>query len=202
MGYYVRVLTPNDRIVTVTRLRSALANEGLSADLKIEEGDDQDWTQLVLSHAKGDEIAAIERNEVAAGTLGRDEIDEFIEETRGGHPAVNAKWLGQYLKRVKVIYSFQVLNGSEATGGWDALGAVKSEIWSALGGIFQADLEGFSNEKGYHILWQFSKGVSGSWCMALLNQDGSWTNFQMELGNLHQRESFLAGKLPKGAKLL
>ena len=64
----------------------------------------------------------------------------------------------------------------------------------------QADREGFSNEDGYHILWQFSESAKGDWWMGVL-RDGSWTHFQMDLGNLKQRESFFQGLVPDGAKL-
>ena len=34
-----------------------------------------------------------------------------------------------------------------------------------------ADHEGFSNEEGFHILWQFSNSVKGTWWMGVL-KDG------------------------------
>lgn len=82
------------------------------------------------------------------------------------------------------------------------VGNIKSTIWSKVGGILQADNEGFSNEDGYHILWQFSDDVSGEWNMAVKNFFGKWTNFTMDLGDLKQREEFWAGNVPKKAKKL
>ncbi|WP_454047537.1 hypothetical protein [Chryseobacterium sp. Marseille-Q8038] len=79
---------------------------------------------------------------------------------------------------------------------------IKSVIWSKVGGIFQADNEGFSNENGYHILWQFSEDVTGEWNMAVKNFFGGWTNFTMDLGDEIQRKEFLAGKVPNNAKKL
>ena len=54
----------------------------------------------------------------------------------------------------------------------------------------------------YHILWQFSDDVEGLWRMALLNDDGSWTRFEMELGNAAHRRSFLEGRVPRGVTAL
>ena len=68
-----------------------------------------------------------------------------------------------------------------------------------VGGIIQADNEGFSNEDGYHILWQFADDVSGNWNMAVKNFFGNWTNFTMNLGDQRQREEFWKGSVPKGA---
>ena len=102
---------------------------------------------------------------------------------------------------MRTISAFQVLNGVYEENGWERLGAIKGKLWNELGGIFQADGEGFSNEHGYHILWQFSDGVTGPWWMGVLSQDGSWTHFQMELGNGAQREQFLNGEGPAGVTL-
>ncbi|HSE26404.1 MAG TPA: hypothetical protein VLB68_32350, partial [Pyrinomonadaceae bacterium] len=66
--------------------------------------------------------------------------------------------------------------------------------------ILQADNEGFSNEEGYHILWQFNDSVNGTWWMAVMKGD-QWKPFQMDLGDHKQRESFFKGQIPKGAKL-
>ena len=101
---------------------------------------------------------------------------------------------------MKCIYAFQVLSGTYQTNGWEILGVVKDCIWSAAPSIVQADNEGFSNEDGYHILWQFEDSVDGDWSMAVL-RDGQWQRFEMDLGNHKHRESFFEGKIPSGAKL-
>ena len=61
--------------------------------------------------------------------------------------------------------------------------------------IIQADLEGFTNEEGYHILWQFSDSVSGPWNMGVL-QDDTWYHFRMDLGDPAHRAAFLDGEMP------
>jgi hypothetical protein len=153
------------------------------------------WENLVLSHADGDAIAAIERNPVLPGTLGGDEIAEFIEAISGCRPASAVPWLTSFLGSVKTIYSLQHLSGTEVGNGADALRAVSESIWARGGAILQADGEGFSNEDGYHILWQFNDNVSGPWWMAIRQED-KWVPFEMELGNLEQRAAFLEGRVP------
>ncbi|MEQ1518614.1 MAG: hypothetical protein ABL931_19205, partial [Usitatibacteraceae bacterium] len=96
------------------------------------------------------------------------------------------------------IYAFQVL-GETTDSGWAAIGALKGKLWNALSGIFQADGEGFSNEAGYQIVWQFSERVSGPWWMGLL-KDGAWVHFEIELGNQSHRDHFLNGQIPPGVK--
>ena len=102
---------------------------------------------------------------------------------------------------MKVIYAFQLLKGTDVSGGWSQLHRLYSAVWNHAGGILQADGEGFSDEGGFTILWQFSDGVSGEWNMGVL-KDGDWVHFQMDLGNEHHRKAFFSGQVPDGAKLL
>jgi hypothetical protein len=90
----------------------------------------------------------------------------------------------------------------EEEGGWDAVHAVQWEIWMTLGGILQADGEGFSNEDGYHILWQFPEDAAGTLNAAVLGPTHRWIPFEMDLGDPEHRRAFLAGQVPQGARRL
>ena len=76
--------------------------------------------------------------------------------------------------------------------GSNALHALRSKLWERGDAIIQADGEGFTNEEGYHIVWQFSDSVSGPWNMGVL-QDGVWRHFSMDLGDPDHRAAFLKG---------
>ena len=196
MAYYVRVLTTSDRVVPA----SVLAGELKGPSLTVEGGSDDDWEELLLAHANGRAIAAIERGVVKEGSLAAEELAQFIEELEGLKPASGAQWLGDFFPTVKAIYAYQILSGADLDDGWSGVDAIKAKLWNELGGIFQADDEGFSNEDGYQIVWQFSEGVSGPWWMGLRQGDG-WVHFRMELGDRAQREAFLRGEVPSEAKL-
>lgn len=200
MPYYVRVLSTSANCVSFSRLQSALEKEQAAATLSIEAGEPEDWTQIILAHADGDEIALIERDVVQEGSLAEAELAEFAEDVVDCKPTTAANWLVEYFPRVKCIYAFQVLSGAYQTNGWEIFEVAKSCIWSAAPSIIQADNEGFSNEDGYHILWQFNDSVDGDWWMGVL-RDGQWQRFEMDLGNHKHRESFFAGEIPSGAKL-
>jgi hypothetical protein len=129
--------------------------------------------------------------------LGADEIQEFCDAIVDCDPPAARDWLLDYFSRVRVIYAFQLLTGTEKQSGWEILGSLRNAIWRNVGGIIQADGEGFSNEEGYHILWQFSESVRGNWWMGVL-ENGSWVHFEMDLGNPQHREAFLAGNVPAG----
>jgi hypothetical protein len=199
MGYYIRVLALEETIPSLGDLKACLPP---SQELRIESGEESDWSQLLLAHKTGREIAVIGRNPVIPGELGEEELNEFIENVKGEKPESAAKWLLQFLPRVRVIYAFQVLSGADVDKGWDGVRSLQGCLWGKLGGILQADLEGFSNEDGYHILWQFNRDHDGPWNMAVLDSNGRWIAFEMDLGNPNHKEVFLSGRVPEGVKLI
>jgi hypothetical protein len=158
------------------------------------------WSHLVLAHENGDEIAIIERHLVAPGSLGQEELDELGIEVTDCLPSSAAEWLTDYFPRVRCVYAFELLAGLDHDDGWKALTAVKNRIWAFAPAIIQAVSEGFSNEQGYHILWQFRDSVDGMWWMGVL-RNGSWTHFEMDLANRMHRKAFLQGEVPDGVKI-
>jgi hypothetical protein len=199
MGYYIRVLTRSKKIIPLSQLQKDLKKEGQDFSLTLERGTPKAWDQLLLSHSKGPEVAVVERNPVEKESLGQAELLEFLIDIQGEKPESAVAWLGQYLPKVKTIYAFQILKGAHVKDGWSGANCVRDSLWR-LGGIIQADGEGFSNEAGYHILWQFSDRVKGPWWMGVL-KDKRWVHFQMQLGNRKQRGAFCRGEVPEGVKL-
>jgi len=200
MAYYIRILGTSDYKIHLDEIIILLKDNGLSAKFNIDTNETPDnWNIIEVSSLNGEYLMQIERNTTNKDT-GKEEIEEFKEEILEYKPISASKWLYKYLDKVKVIYTFQLLNGSMKEENFPIIESIKSAIWSKVGGIFQADNEGFSNEDGYHILWQFSDNVTGEWNMAVKNFFGGWTNFTMDLGNEIQRKEFLAGKVPKNAK--
>jgi hypothetical protein len=197
MGYYIRVLGKNLGNIPLDKLREA----SHPALLHISGGNGDTWEQLTLSHNSGQEIAIIEKNPVVEGQLGAEELQEFVDEVPHYKPESAATWLQRYLHTVKVIYAFQLLKGTDVTDGWSYLHRLHRAVWNHAGGILQADGEGFSDESGFTILWQFGDGVNGEWNMGVL-KDGDWVHFQMDLGNEQHRKAFFSGQVPDGAKRL
>jgi hypothetical protein len=196
MGYYIRVLGTDVAAVPLQRLKEHASPALIESD---EEGDS--WRQLVLRHPTGPEIAVIEKNPVVEGELGAEEVQEFLDEIPSCQPASAVSWLQGYLPKVRIVYAFQLLSGTDVDDGWSRLHAVYNAVWQVAGGILQADGEGLSNEDGYTILWQFSETAKGDWNVGLL-VDGAWKHVQIDLGNRQHREAFWNGYVPAGAKLL
>ncbi len=197
MGYYIRVLGKKLGNIPLDQLREVVQ----PAVLRVSGGGSDAWEELTLSHKSGQGIAIIEKTLVVEGQLGTDELQEFIDEVSHCKPEAAAAWLRHYLTGVKVIYAFQLLDGTDVDDGWAPLHRLHGTVWKHAGGILQADGEGFSDEDGYTILWQFSDSVSGLWNMGVLKDD-RWIHFEMDLGNEQHRAAFLSGKIPNGAKVL
>src|SRR6266481_388897 len=153
MPYRIRVLGVKDSVVPLEDLNAALQKKNIKAKLEIEESKDEKWTQLIAKHEDDMEIVQIERDSVNEGALAGEELNEYLDEMMDYEPHSAAVWLAEYLKKVKVIYAMQILDGSEVSDGWSVIHCLQSAIWKHVGGILQADLEGFSNEDGFHILW-------------------------------------------------
>lgn len=157
------------------------------------------WTQIALYLDNGDPVAEVDRF-----VKGEPDFDEYIadvvrlllddKEPVVPHSAV--RWLCQYMHKVQVVYSFKPHQALYDEKGW----AIFNQIWSNLKklepGIVHTQAEGFTNEAGDQITWEFPEVTTGAWKMAVLNDQNQWLNFTMDLANLEQRRSFQAGMLP------
>ncbi len=201
MAYYTRVLTKLADFPTVEELADLLRGDHPDCRLSLEEGEEEDWDSALLSTTDEVEIAVLERNPVFNGSLGQDEIADFLEDLEDARPETGVRWLKEFLGEVKMIYAFQHLQGAETEEGSAALHALRSALWERGDAILQADHEGFTNEEGFHIVWQFSDSVSGAWNMAVL-KDGTWQQFKMDLGDPDHRVAFFAGEVPSDAAMI
>ena len=203
MGYYIRIFGTSNPNIDIEELERALTRSGLTAKFEIDPTETKDnWTTVDVTNSAGDCLIQIERNPVVEGELGKEELEEFREQIKYYKPTSAVKWLLKYFNKVKVIYAFQILAATKSEDEWKIIDSVRARILAKTGGITQADREGFSNESGSHILWQFSDDVEGEYDMAVKTLFGNWTNFRMDLGDLKQREEFWKGKVPVGAKKL
>lgn len=195
MGYYTRVLSKDEEFPPFDELAQLIRERHPEFNLAIESGSEDGWETLLLAGNDEMEVALIERNPVAIGSVGQDEIAEFIEETQDCEPATGVEWLHEFLSSVRTVYTFQHLQGADTVEGGEALHALRAALWERGDAIIQADNEGFTNEEGYNIVWQFSDSVSGPWEMAVL-QDNVWHHFTMDLGDPEHRAAFLQGEVP------
>jgi hypothetical protein len=163
--------------------------------LTIESGEEEEWESLLLASDDEVEVAVIERNPVYDGSIGQDQIADFLEDIQDCKPETGVRWLAVYLDEVRTIYALQHLQGADMVDGGNALHALRAHLWERGDAIIQADGEGFTNEEGFHIVWQFSDSVSGPWNMGVYKDD-LWHHFKMDLGDPDHRAAFLNGEVP------
>ena len=203
VAYYTRILTKSEAVVSFSDLRTDLETKRPDVVLKLEDGTEDSWKVLSLAHKDGQHISIIERNPVTQGTMGEEELSEFMEIVEDCKPASGAEWLMGYLPNIKAIYAFQVIfTGAERDEGWEAMDKVKEHLWRKLGGLLQADQEGISNEEGSYIIWQFFDEAKSLVPMAVLDKQGRWITFEMDVGNKKHRKAFWKGKVPRGARIV
>ena len=195
MSYYTRVLSKQAEFPSAEELAEVVRSGYPDYRLTIECGVEEDWESLLLSSVDEVEVAVLERSDVYDGSPGQDEIADFIEELDDCKPRSGVRWLLDYLAEVKTVYAFQHLQGADTEEGGNALHALRSALWERGEAIIQADNEGFTNEEGFHIVWQFSDSVSGPWNMGVY-RDELWHHFKMDLGDPDHRAAFLAGEVP------
>ena len=195
MAYYTRVLSKDEEFPPFEELAEFIRAEHPDFKLSIEEGTEEEWETLLLAGNDEVEVALVERNPVFDGSVGQDEIADFLEDLQDCKPESGVQWLADYLDEVKTIYAFQHLQGAETEEGGNVLHGLRAALWERGDAIIQADEEGFTNEEGYHIVWQFSDSVSGPWNMGVY-QDGTWYHFTMDLGDPDHRAAFLSGEVP------
>jgi hypothetical protein len=195
VAYYTRVLSKDEEFPSFIELAQLIRAEHPEFRLTIEEGNEEEWESLLLSGIDEVEVALVERNPVDEGSIGQDAIADFLEDIQDCKPKSGVQWLEDYLSSVKSIYAIQHLQGSETMEGSNVLHALRTAIWERGNAIIQAEGEGFTNEEGYHIIWQFSDSISGPWKMGVL-QDGVWRHFSMDLGDPDHRVAFLKGTVP------
>ena len=98
MGYYTRVLSKDEAFPPFDELAQLVRTEHPDFKLSIEEGTEEEWETLLLSSNDEVEVALIERNPVADGSMGQDEVAEFMEETQECMPETGVAWLHVLLK--------------------------------------------------------------------------------------------------------
>jgi hypothetical protein len=147
MGYYIRVLSTSAECVPQALIQEVLRQSGFPADLEWLNGSNGNWNQFILSHTEGLEIANIERSLVETNSIGESELIEFQEEVKDAQPKSAAQWLSKYFKKVKTVYSFQILSGAYKNDGWNAIYIVQDIIFAFAPAIGQADAEGFTKRE-------------------------------------------------------
>lgn len=191
MGYYVRLLTPSQKVISFSEITAEVDS------IKLVSGIDQLWEKIEIYESKDNLISILERNSVSSGGLAETTLVELEESIKNCYPVSAREWLKKYFSRVKTIYTFQLFATNITKNGWPILGRIQNLLKDSLDGIIQADNEGFYNENGDYILWQMYKGASGTIPVATLDEKGEWVTYKLGLNSDKAIDLFKQGIVPK-----
>jgi hypothetical protein len=195
MSYFIRVLGKKNPDITLDDLYSELKKRNLKANLEItEDKKPESWDLLKVTRGRGLMLTQIERN-AKGDVLFEDEIEEFKAEIKDCEPKTAVPWLQSFFEATKVIYAFEIQKDAHKDNNFDVIDCIRDVIMSRTSGILQADGEGFSNDEGDHILWQFEDDeIEGELFVAVLDNKGKWQKYEIELSNPLDQKKFRNGK--------
>ena len=195
MGEYARVITKSMNKIDIENLKKAVEE-----DMKIEiiGNSEENWEKIILKRNDYNQIVT----EIVEVKNIEEEKAALLEGLTNSEPRNSAEWTSSYIKEAKKIYRFELFEGAEDQYGWYSFEALREALWESSGGIMQNDGEGYRNEEGFFIVWQFEYEVEGPYEAAILDEYGKWLCFEMELSDKTHEQQFKAGKLPKGLEIL
>ncbi len=191
MAYYVRLLSPSEKVIPF----SEIVKQGNS--IKLVSGTDIAWLKMEIYEPAYALISVLERDLITPGSLGENTLAKLRESIDNSYPINAREWVKNYLPKVKTIFSFHLISKDIVKEGWLTLGRIQNLLKDTLGGIIQADNEGFYNEDGDYILWQMYEGANGTIPAAILDDKGVWIPYQLKLNNKNAIERFKQGILPE-----
>jgi hypothetical protein len=201
MNYQARLFCHNEKNLQPHILKSGAANEPLGEKLEFETEKTNTHNQIIVKKNETELIIIIELlpEKKEEDKLKLKKIIEYCETKL---PAKNMKWVKKYLSKTKLLYEFIPLSGFESEEDFEILSLVIREAWVNSRGILQYINEGFTNESGDLVLWDYPYSITGIRSAALKDFTGRWKTFEMTLESLEQRKKFFKGKLPEKAKLI
>ena len=196
MSEFARLITKSEKEINFGNIDEVL--HGTDMELEVEKDGDGNWRKIILKRNDFNQILSV----ITKAENLEDEKKLLIDGLKDSEPANAAEWVKEYIEEAKNIYKFEIMEGSEDQYGWYTLESVREAIWEEVEGILQNDGEGYRNEEGFFIVWQFEYEVEGPYEAAVMDKKGKWHCFEMELENEEHVLQFKNGKVPQGLEIL
>ena len=193
MSNKTRLLTPSEKVIPFSTIKK------VSDRIKLVSGTEDLWEKIEIYDAHDILLATLEYaavNPESSGAVTLKELDRTIQNKL----PVNARqWLISYFTTVKAIYTFNLFPDRMNKNSWLILGGIQNFLKDSLGGIIQADNEGYYNEAGLYILWQMYEGATGNATAASLDDKGQWIpySYSLRLDDKKAVDLFKQGIAPK-----
>jgi len=192
---YLRIMTVSDREIPLIDLQKAAKHGAVwSMDLPDSQGN-----YLVVGPQVGDDStiwATIERNPVGPGTLGAEEVAEFLDSLDQGGPPSAARWLEDFLESVRAIYAIRIYpeRMKESPQAFETVYEVRTTVHKFVGGIGRWGDIGYTNELDRLIWCHRSRNMQGMTAAAILDEiTGRWIDIVVDLDNEREFQAFVNG---------
>lgn len=202
MDDYLRIMTISDREIPLIELQKAARHGAVwSRDLPTSEGN-----YLLVgpqAHADNHVWATIERNPVGPGTLGAEEVADFLDSLDQGGPPAAARWLTDYLESVRAIYAIRIYPDAlkDDPQAFETVYEVRTALHRIVGGIGRWGDLGYTNEFDRMIWCRHERNMHGLTAAAVLDeQSGRWIDTEVNLDNDREFQAFVNGELLPATK--
>ena len=203
-----------DEPISVDQIAGWLQTAFIDGEIESDEEDyPGSWPSLTLFLDNGEPVVEIEKYRVADQAFQdaiQDTVRALLDDKAPVKPASAVKWLCQFMTRVKVLYEFRPMQAVKTEEGWQIFNEVWTNLHKQLPGIVHLEDEGFTNEDGAQITWEYpdeggehadaaltASENTGELKVAVLNPAGQeWIEYTLSLANQEQRLQFMAGKAP------
>ncbi|MDY0361920.1 MAG: hypothetical protein RBR08_10735 [Desulforegulaceae bacterium] len=201
MNYQTRLFCQTKKKLTSDILSSGLKNEPLAQNLLFETEKTDTHNQIIIKKNRLELIIIIELlpEKKEEDKIKLKNIIEYLEKKL---PKKNMRWVKKYISKTNIFYEFIPLSSFESDEDWEILSMIQTEAWANSRGIFQYIDEGFTNESGDLVLWDYPFSITGKRIAAVKDFTRRWKTFEMDLESINQRKSFFEGKVPKNSKLI
>jgi len=197
-----------NKIISIDDIANWMQENRIDGEIESDhETEPGDWNELTLYLDNGE--AVVDVHKLVFGTPG---FDEAIEETVRGlldnpqpiKPESAVRWLCLYLKKIRVIYNFKPLAALDSELGWELFDTVWTRVKREIPGIVYCQGEGFTNEEGAQITYEFAASMSGTVKAAVLTSPVDkdqldkclWSEFELDLADKEQIAAFEKGIVP------
>jgi hypothetical protein len=142
--------------------------------------------------------ATIERNLVGPGTLGAEEVAEFMDTLDQGGPPAAARWLTDYLESVRAIYAIRIYPDAmkDDPQAFETIYEVRTALHKIIGGIGRWGDLGYTNDQDRLIWCRRDRNVTGMTVASMLDEfAGRWIEIQVNLDDPTEFSAFQNGEI-------
>ncbi len=201
MSFFIRLFSKKEKKISADIFNN-IYNENIFFKIYTFHLEKLNTHNQILIKKKQKDIAVIIELLPKKSKLDNYKLKKITADIQNKKPDVSSRWVKKYLEKTKVVYEFILTDNLNSDNDMELLSNTYMETWVFNRGIFQIKNEGFTNESGDLILWDYPFSAAGKRLAAIKSFTGRWKTFEMDLESPMQRKLFLKGKVPDKSKLI